>query len=69
MSEQTSVHLDALRHIAYHSAMAHHQTDNPQVDPLTVGELISLQQAAEYSGLTKGTLHGPNRAKLLPGST
>jgi hypothetical protein len=31
------------------------QQDTP--DPLTVGELISLQQAAEYAGLTKDTLH------------
>lgn len=26
-------------------------------DPLSIGELISLQDAAEYAGLTKGTLH------------
>lgn len=26
-------------------------------DPLTVGELISLQEAAEYAGLTKDALH------------
>jgi excisionase family DNA binding protein len=26
-------------------------------DPLMIGELISLQQAAEYAGLTKDTLH------------
>jgi len=33
--------------------------DNPQQpgDPLTVGELISLQEAAEYAGLEKSTLH------------
>jgi hypothetical protein len=30
---------------------------NNQPDPLTVGELISLQQAAEYSGLAKDSLH------------
>ncbi len=37
--------------------MADHD-DTPQpVDPLTVGELITLQQAAEYCGLTKDTLH------------
>jgi excisionase family DNA binding protein len=29
----------------------------PEHDPLTIGELISLQQAAEYAGLTKDTLH------------
>lgn len=27
-------------------------------DPLTVGDLISLQEAAEYAGLEKSTLHG-----------
>jgi Helix-turn-helix domain len=27
-------------------------------DPLTIGELISLQDAAEYAGLAKDTLHG-----------
>ena len=33
-------------------------TDNQEpIDPLTVGELITLQEAAEYAGLTKGTLH------------
>lgn len=32
--------------------------DNQEpVDPLTMGELISLQEAADYAGLTKGTLH------------
>ena len=33
------------------------ETNTPQTDPLTVGELISLQEAAAYAGLTKGTLH------------
>jgi len=32
-------------------------TNIPQTDPLTIGELISLQDAADYCGLTKGTLH------------
>ena len=33
-------------------------TDNQQpIDPLTVGELISLQEAAEYAGLTKASLN------------
>ena len=31
--------------------------DNQPVDPLTVGELITLAEAAEYSGLTKKSLH------------
>jgi excisionase family DNA binding protein len=33
------------------------ETNAPQTDPLTIGELISLQEAAEYAGLTKDTLH------------
>ena len=35
-------------------------TDNSQQDapdPLTIGELISLQEAAEYAGLAKRSLH------------
>ena len=28
----------------------------PQVDPLTIGDLISLQRAADYAGLAKETL-------------
>jgi len=32
-------------------------TDNKEpIDPLTVGELITLQEAAEYAGLSKGSL-------------
>lgn len=27
-------------------------------DPLTVGDLITLQEAAEYAGLEKSSLHG-----------
>ena len=30
--------------------------DSSNYDPLTVGELITLQEAAEYAGLTKGSL-------------
>ena len=39
--------------------MTNDDIDKRQIgqDPLTVGELISLQEAAEYCGLTKGTLH------------
>ena len=41
-----------------------------QVDPLTIGDLISLQRAADYAGLTKETLRnyvsrGRLRAKKL----
>ena len=33
-------------------------TDNHEsTNPLTVGELITLAEAAEYAGLEKGTLH------------
>ena len=44
--------------------------ENNPPDPLTVGELISLQEAAEYAGLAKNTLHnyaksGRLRAKKL----
>jgi excisionase family DNA binding protein len=34
-------------------------------DPLTIGELISLQQAAEYAGLEKKTLHNYARSGRL----
>jgi hypothetical protein len=59
--------LTSLRRAPYHSrstapytehtgGMADH-TDNQQpTDPLTVGELISLAEAAEYASLTKGSL-------------
>mgnify|MGYP002783433542 CR=1 FL=1 len=30
--------------------------DNEHIDPLTVGELISLAEAAEYAGLTSNSL-------------
>jgi excisionase family DNA binding protein len=45
--------------IAYHSTMTNDETNNPQQqpDPLTIGELITLQEAAEYSGLQKDSLH------------
>jgi excisionase family DNA binding protein len=32
------------------------ETNTPQTDPLAVGELISLQEAAEYAGITKEAL-------------
>ncbi|MEI7645535.1 MAG: helix-turn-helix domain-containing protein [Chloroflexales bacterium] len=40
-------------------------SDNLSRDPLTVGELISLQQAAEYAGLEKNTLHNYARRGRL----
>jgi excisionase family DNA binding protein len=42
--------------------MADPNNNQSAPDPLTVGELISLQQAAEYSGLKRDTLH--NYARL-----
>ncbi len=37
--------------------MTDDETNIPQTDPLTIGELISLQEAAEYAGLAKRSLH------------
>lgn len=50
--------------------MTNDETDNPQTDPLTVGELISLEEAADYAGLTRKSLRnyalkGRFRAKKL----
>ena len=40
--------------------------DNQEpIDPLTVGELISLAEAAEYAGLEKSTLHNYARRGRL----
>ncbi|KPV53257.1 hypothetical protein SE17_10670 [Kouleothrix aurantiaca] len=64
--------IDAFGFVAYHSTMTNDETNNiqPEQDPLTIGELISLQEAAEYAGLTKDTLHnyvkrGRLRAKKI----
>ncbi len=50
--------------------MTNDDTNIPQPDPLTIGELISLQDAAEYAGLSKHSLltyarHGRLRAKKI----
>ncbi|RRR75227.1 MAG: DNA-binding protein [Candidatus Viridilinea halotolerans] len=38
--------------------MADNQQDHQEpVDPLTIGELITLQEAAEYAGLAKDSLN------------
>lgn len=43
-------------------------TDNQQpIDPLTEGELISLQEAAEYAGLSKNSLLAYARSGRLKG--
>jgi excisionase family DNA binding protein len=51
--------VDARGFVAYHSTMTNDEINNlqPQQDPLTIGELISLQDAAEYAGLAKRSLH------------
>lgn len=38
--------------------MAEDTNNQEPVDPLTVGELISLQEAAEYAGLARDSLQG-----------
>ena len=43
--------------LTYDSTMTHDETNIPEQDPLTVGELISLQEAAEYARLSKGSLY------------
>ena len=53
----TPVFLDATPILAYHTIMSDQQ-HNQAVDPLTVGELMSLQEAAEYAGLTRDSLQG-----------
>jgi len=37
--------------------MAEPSDNQEPVDPLTVGELITLAKAAEYAGLDKGSIH------------
>lgn len=56
--------VDDRRFVAYYSRMTNDETPPPQSepDPLTIGELISLQDAAEYAGLSRDTLH--NYARL-----
>ena len=51
--------VDDRHFVAYYSPMTYDEINMPQPeqDLLTIGELISLQQAAEYCGLTKGSLH------------
>ena len=33
------------------------ETNTPQTDTLKIGELITLQEAAEYAGLSKESIH------------
>ena len=60
----TSVLIDETPIVAYHSGMSDqhdNQQHNQAADPLTIGELISLQEAAEYAGLERTSL--PNYIK------
>ncbi len=47
--------------------MAEHDEASKPIDPLTVGELITLQEAAEYSGLSKHSLQTYIRNGRLKG--
>ena len=40
-----------------HGAMADPTDNTEPIDPLTVGELITLAEAAEYAGFDKKSLH------------
>lgn len=49
-----------------HGSMADQDDNQEHVDPLAVGELITLQEAAEYAGLAKESLHGyAKRGRLI----
>ena len=45
--------------------MTRHDDNTEPVDPLTIGELISLAEAAEYSGLSRHSLSTYIRNKRL----
>jgi len=47
--------------------MTNDDTNASQPDPLTIGELITLQEAAEYSGLSKHSLQTYIRHGRLKG--
>ena len=49
--------VDERAFLAYYSPMTSDDTNTPQPDSLTIGELITLQQAAAYCGLSKSSLH------------
>ena len=72
--QDNSMLIDAFGFVAYHSTMTNDETNNLQheQDLLTIGELISLQQAAQYAGLKKDSLHdyikrGRLKAKKIGG--
>ncbi len=52
--------VDVFGFVAYHSTMTSDDINNfqPEPDPLIIGELISLQDAAEYAGLSRDSLQG-----------
>ncbi|MEN9937177.1 MAG: hypothetical protein RLZZ387_3756, partial [Chloroflexota bacterium] len=61
-------HSPTQQHSAEHRTHMADPTDNPQheaPDPLTVGELITLQQAAEYANLSRDGLQSYIRRKRL----
>ena len=44
--------------VTYNKNMTNDETkQSSPIDLLIIGDLISLQEAAKYAGLTKGTLH------------
>ena len=49
----------------HHGGMAEPNDNKEPVDPLTVGELITLAEAAEYAGLAKGSLYNYIRSGRL----
>lgn len=51
--------VDVLGFVAYHSTMTNNEANNlqPEQDPLSIGELITLEEAAEYAGLSKESIH------------
>src|SRR5262245_11558847 len=50
--------IDVHRFVAYHNGMSDTNDNQRPIDPLTVGELITLQEAAEYARLTRDSLQG-----------
>jgi hypothetical protein len=53
----TGVHLNALGLVAYHSSIAHAETDTPQTDPLAVGERLNGVGCSAAACLNYSTSH------------
>jgi hypothetical protein len=64
----TAFLVDDRRFVAYHSTVTNDETNNSQREPdsLTIGDLILLQEAAEYSGLSE---HSLQKSCRDPGGT